>query len=87
MRVCLGCLSTICFWLLIKAVRFVGLVSLAELSSSIPGSAEGSRYLRERRYAPVPANVRDPLTTLNIEQLKLVSNIDRSNFAIKRRCQ
>jgi hypothetical protein len=79
MRVCLGCLSTICFWLLIKAVRFVGLVSLAELSSSIPGSAEGSRYLRERRYAPVPANVRDPLTTLNIEQLKLVSNIDRSN--------
>jgi len=38
--------------------------------------------LRERQYAPVRANVRDPLTTLNIEQLKLVGNIERSNFAI-----
>jgi hypothetical protein len=55
--------------------------------SDLGGSAEGSRYLRERRYAPVRANVRDPLTTLNIEQLKLVSNIERSNFAIKRRSQ
>jgi hypothetical protein len=42
-----------------------------ELSSSIAGSAEGSRYLRERRYAPVRENVRDLLTTLNSEQLKL----------------
>jgi hypothetical protein len=44
-------------------------------------------YLRERQYAPVRANVRDSLTTLSIEQLKLVGNIQRSNFSIKRRCQ
>jgi hypothetical protein len=44
-------------------------------------------HLRERRYAPVRANVRDPLTTLNIDQLKLVSNIERSYFTIKRRSQ
>jgi hypothetical protein len=33
MRVCLGFLSTIRFWLLIKVVRLVGLVNLAAANS------------------------------------------------------